>query len=219
MTKAEILQEAARRLGDTSSDFVAQILTPALDFVLLDLAQHEAMSSLRRTRVFTVTDARDYDTREITKLMPHYPLMIERIYVWAWGAVVGRISKVDQQTLDNTRLQDGEDATGPWRMWSSTTNPYLLRVHPPAGVDEAGVEAEVTYVAPPAALAANDDILEIGQEHLETLVFGIHARACAFKGETSQDANNQWQLYLDGRRRMWGQRWNPRIRQVRPFDF
>ena len=216
MTKREILLEVGRRLGDTSESFVTQWLAPNLDWVLKDLAKEGCLESLVRTSAFEIEEnKRTYDTRVITQSGPHYPDRIESLTVYAWGPSRGMVRRARSiEEFKRRRLHVSETKRGVWDLWTTEMGPSRLDVLPPAGPDEVGVICEVEWLASPASIGLNDDLLEVKESHQETIVFGIQARIAAFKEETSADTTTVWPLYVDGRKRMWADRLNHGIKDV-----
>jgi len=221
MTRDEIILQVGRDLGDTSTNFVTDVLNPAFDFVLLDLAQAECIRPLRRTTVFAIrADARDYETREITGLTPHHPAELVSLTVRSWGlpwAVVPRAA-TDLQ-FEALRLAEGEAARGKWRLWRLYPNHRLLQVHPPADADNDGVECEVLFTVPPLAIAPTDDVLDIEAEDVGVILAGIKTHAASFDQSQAGQVMGLVGIYELAKRRMWGRRWNARPGRITPRDW
>lgn len=218
MTRDEIVAEAARRLGDTSTGFLAEV-DAAFDFVLGDLAAHEAISPLRRLANMTVTTGRYYQTDTALGLGANvFPYEIFTLRVWAWSpdSLIPRAGSDEE--FEQLRAAEGEDITGRFRLWRLYPNNRVIQVHPPGGAEEAGATCEVLYVAPPSIITGATELTEVQYEDLETIVYGLQARAATMKEETAGDMQIAEALYVAGRQRMWGRRKNRRVRQIRPVD-
>ena len=217
MTRDEILALAGTDLGDTSADFLTDVLNPAFDRVLADLAQHEAIGAVQRSHPFTVSqDARVYDTREICGLGQQYPVAVLTLRIWAWGAE-GAPREASDTEYERRRFTDGEDQRGRWQLWRLYPNIRLLEVHPPADADNAGAECEILFLASPQSIARDDDLIEVLADDVETVTQGLIAHGGDFF--EGMDKAAALALYMQGRSRMWGRRFNSRplrVRSVRP---
>lgn len=214
MTKAELLTEAGRRLGDTSANFLTDILDPAFDYVLRDLAQAEAIGTLRRSQLFHVEqDVREYDVLHCTQ-MTLLPARVLGLTVYGWGTrgAITRADPPDEVTW--LRLRLGEEARGPWQRWRLWPNGRTLEVCPPAGADDAGVECEILFDAQPRALADSEEIPDILEADLETLVYGLQMRLATFGEDTAGDFATAGALYVAGRDRMFARRFNSHVGRV-----
>lgn len=219
MTRDEIIAEAARRLGDQSTAFLAEV-SAAFDFVLQDLAAQECISALRRVSTADVTglDQRNYPTRDLTGLTtPDYPVRIFSLTVWGWG-IASQLELVNDGLYEMQRQLDGETRRGRPRIWRVYPNESNVQVHPPADADNSGETIECLYLAPPTVITGGTQIDEVRREHLETVVHGLRARLAEVLEETAADAATYWQLYVAGRDRMWGARFNAGVGQINPAD-
>lgn len=218
MTRAQIVAEAARRLGDQTTEFLSEV-DAAFDYVLNDLAAHEAIGDLQRIHsTALVADQRDYSTRTLTGLTaPDWPDRILSLRVWAFG-VDSLLQQVSDAAFEAQRALDGEDATGRPRLWRCYPNSRTVQLHPPADDESDGELLEVLYLAPPTAVASNADLDEIRREDLETIVFGLQARLAPFLDESVADPNLAWQLYAAGRDRMWARRHNRGVGTIAAVD-
>ena len=213
MTKNEILAEAGRRLGDTSTEFLTTRLSPAFDMVLRDLAAYEAIAALRCVSVFAVEqDVRVYDMLSVTKQLT-YPMRVVSVTVYGWGTS-GEIQEARDDELKKLRLLQGEDTRGYWQLWQAEPNTRRLLVQPPAGEDEAGADCEIVFDASPNILSDEQGIEDILDEDLETIVYGLQMRLAPFGEDTAGDVAMAAQLYFGGRNRMWGRRFNDKVGQV-----
>lgn len=220
MKRREIIAHAGRELGDLSDGFLERIVNPALDLVLLELAQREAIGALTRLGVFFVeADRRSYDTREITGLVVHAPSRIRRLTVYAWGPVEGEIPIIDSaEEFRAWRFSENTDTRGKWRRVCMVT-PVRLDVTPLAGPDEDGAEVEIEFDAPPDLVQLDDDLAEIRLEDMPVLVDGLRWKLAGYKEEWANEEQINAQKFLAGAARMWGHAKNSRSRVVRPFAF
>lgn len=221
MTRNQIVAEAARRLGDESTAFVAQV-NSAFDFVLADLAAHECIDPVRQVAntAVLVDSQRDYDAVELiggTDGDP-YPYEILSLRVWSFGAD-SLLERLDDDSFERLRARDGEDFTGRPRYWRPYPNRQTIQLHPPCGEDDADAPIEVLYVAAPESVAGSAEVAQLQPEDVETVVFGLKARLAQFLDETVSDAGTDWQLYMEGRQRMWGRRHNNRVGSIAPSDW
>lgn len=224
MTREELILLAATRLGDESTDFLED-LDPLFDDVLRDLAASDALLLLRKTAQFTpVADQRTYDTRTITGLSsPDYPKRILSLVVANWSpwAVIDQADNNEQ--FERLRYSTDPTLSSRWRIWRLYPNETTLEVWPPAdaaAVDDAGANgAEILYEAPPTSLGDTDEIEEVRQEDLETLKWGIIARAAHFRDETLALADLALQHYERGKARIWARTHNGRPGRIEPRPF
>lgn len=209
MTRAQIVAEAGRRLGDTSAAFLAEI-NAAFDFVLGDLAASEAIGDLQQvhTAAVLVADQRDYSTQTLSGVAaPNFPDRILSLRVWDFG-VDSLLEQVSDAEFEQARACDGELTVGRPRRWRPWPNSRQVQLHPPADGDADGAAIECVFLAPPATIAGGDPIDQVRAEDLETIVFGLKARLAPFLDESVADPQMDWQLYVAGRDRMWGRRHN-----------
>jgi hypothetical protein len=207
-TKRDILLQAGRQLGDTSDNFLAEILAPAFDFVLAELTALEAIEAVTRTHTFALQqDVREYETREICRLTPHYPADVLSLRVWTWGIVEGKIRKAIDREYEDQRLIDNPNTRGRWRLWRLYPTHRILQVHPPAGPLENGTDCEIAFIAPWSAIGLDDDVLDIQQEDLECVALGLQVKGAAFSELLQQDRLLTEQKFQAAARRMWGRRW------------
>lgn len=217
MTKLEIITEAGRRLGDTSTEYLS-ILSNIFNFVLIDLSAGELIDALHKQATFAITeDARTYNTRTITALSaPFYPLRILALDVPSWGY----LSHVKQaeNVLEFERFKGvyGEDYRDRFRMWRTYPNRETLEVWPPASAEAATATATVTYITPVETLDDGDDIEQLFHEDLETVVWGLVARGCPFKEDTGFDLASAYTLYEKGKSAMWARKFNSAPGRIAP---
>jgi len=223
MTVDDLLTEVAFRLGDTSTAFKTEI-AGALQWVLRDLAQHESIGRLRKTKTFSIVqDQRNYDLQTITGLTtPDYPVEFESVVVREWGWPTGLIKQAEtDMEMERLRLEQGETFTGKWMLWNvrpdADGKPQLF-VQPPGGGQEAGDTVEVTFCAPPDVLTGTDVIAQVYEEDLETLVYGVQARLAFYKEETQGDFQRWMPLYFEGRAKMWGRTHNQGFGRIQPQE-
>ena len=217
MTKGEIITLAARKLGDTSAAFIADVVSPFLELVLLELASNESIEQVRKSVDFEVVSGqRGYSTREITGQVAHSPMAIEQIMVYAWGPTHARVPRLDWEQFQALRVDGGETQTGMWQAWRLFPNSDNLEVYPPAGAAEAvddndnTVLAQVVYVASPRSYLDTQELPDIHAEDIPAIVAGMVKHGAPFGDETMVDAQMIFQQWEMEKARMWGRRWNGR---------
>lgn len=224
MTKDEILTLAGRVLGDTSAGFKADVLEPFFQLVLLDLANYQCIEPVRRSADFNVISGqRGYSLKEITKQTPHPVMKVESLTVFEWGRSYGQIPIVNYDRFIQQRLDDGETATGKWKMARIFPNSDNLEVTPPAGDDEAfdadtgaPIVAQLFYVAHPRSYGPDDDITEIHAEDIPVVISGLVKMGAPFGDDTLNALPAEMMDYEAGKREMWARRWNNRAGRVTP---
>lgn len=207
MTKNEILTAAGQRLGDASTTFLQDVLSPIFDQVLAELAANDCLNnSLRRTATYSfVADQRDYSTMTICGLAMDYPLEITKLLVPTWGAG-GFLRREEEYNFDRWRLtntdSDGNPVTGQPRIWRLYPNDRTLQVDPVPSADYEDA-FEVLYLAPPTALGLSDPIAEIHAEHMPVIIAGMIRYGFVFQDETlGFDAQTAPQFFELGMLRM-----------------
>lgn len=208
-TKRDILLQAGRQLGDTSDNFVTDILAPAFDFVMADLTADGCLEAVQRVTTFrVVADQTDYDTREICQLTPHYPADILSLFVPAWNLPLAWVERCrDPDHWLQLRMQFGPAWREKWRVWRLWPNHRTLQVYPPADAADAGVDCECTFVAPWRAIDLDDDVLDLSQEDIECVALGIQAKGATFSETLQQDRQLAEMKYQRAKRVLWGRRW------------
>ncbi len=221
MTRAEILRLAAIELRDTSPNFIADVLNPIFDTVLLELGRAEAIGAQRASTTFEIREnVRSYETREITQLTPHYPNRIVQLVVYAWGITEGRVRRANTpEEFEQLRLAESETHRGRWQLWRIHPNNRLLEVTPPADHDNDGVLCEVTFERAPHLIALDQDVTDVELEDIPTIVEGLKAHGAPFSEDTAGQLPAYVQLFELGKRRMWGRRWNNRAGRIRGTPF
>jgi hypothetical protein len=219
MTRDAIIAEAARRLGDTSTAFVAE-LSAAFDLVLGDLAAAQAIDDLRdsNSTALTILDQRNYSALTLTGLVaPNYPYEILALKVWAWESEAA-IVRVNDTDYEQMRMRDGESYRGRPVVWRPFPDMRTIQVHPPVGADDAGAAIEVLFVRPPTTISGATDLTEVRGEDIDTIIYGLICRNARLADETEVDEQESWQLYLAGRSRMWARRHNNRVGTIAMDD-
>jgi hypothetical protein len=218
MTKTEVATEAGRRLGDTSAEFLVDVVA-CFDFVLRDLHQHDCIGDFVKSYAgagaMLVADQRAYSTQTICGLTaPHFPDDILDLKIWSYGFEQPRRAATDPE-FTSFRISQGEDTRGKPQLWRFWPNKQQIQVQPPA--DAAAVaQMELTFIAPIASYAGNDQIADLRDQDLETVVQGIIWRMADFKEDFAAQQTVALQAYLDGRQEMWGRRFNSRVGQIQP---
>lgn len=201
MIKSELLAECGRRLGDTSAGFLA-ILSHAFDFVLLELAQLDCLSALRRTSPFPLTEGvvsrglLECSTQAITGLAaPLYPSALRRLFVPEWGAAGGQLERTSDGAFETEWMNHGVAYTGRPRRWRAYPNIQQLQLWPAPDDGSRGATALLEFDAPPTQLGDLDPIEELALVDLPTLLAGLYRHGVKFQDETIKDmgvAENMW---------------------------
>lgn len=215
MTRADIVLEAARRLGDTSATYLAEV-DATFNFILSDLAAEEAIGDVvtANETQLVMPDQRAYSARDLTGLAPPvWPDRILALRVWAYGHE-SALERVPDAIFEEARMRDGEAARGRPRIWRCWPNGRQVQVHPPADAESSGVAFECLFLRPPAAITSVDEIEDIRIEDIETVVFGLQARLAPVNEETAADQSAAWQAYIAGRARMYARLHNTGIGHV-----
>jgi hypothetical protein len=201
VTKQQLLDECARRLGDEDPTFKSAILAPAFDFVLLELAQQDCVPLLRSQTVFALSTPAGVvsdnllllDTAALVGTLP--VRIIGDILVPAWGAVAGRIVRVDDQTFEHAWLGNATNAGQPclFRLYPSIAQLQLW----PAPRDEDGpATAYLDWTRSPTTLGVADEIADVEVVDLPTLLAGLYRVGIGYRDETLNDtvkAEADWQ--------------------------
>lgn len=204
MTRNQIVTEAARRLGDTATDFVA-VLDNLFSFVLGKMAQAGAVTALNAEVTFLLTvNTRDYNTRTAAGMAaPDFPYDVLRLRVRAWGEPDGVLERRAADALDAQRQLDGDAARGRPKMWALDPDETNIRMHPPASATEAGAVVDMKFLNKPTIVASATEIDEIRAEDLDVIVAGIMLFGADFLEETraeevarGQKAQAQWETGL-----------------------
>lgn len=209
MTKTQLVDRVARRLGDTSTAFQT-ILLELFDDVIRELSAAEVLEPLQALATFTVVeDQRTYQTATIAGLSsPNSPLRVLRLTVptWGWSAPVEQAES--NREFENYRFGSSDDHRGQWRMWRLYPNDETLEVWPPAGPDQDGDEAEMLYLVPPASLGNSAEITYLRPDDLPTLAWGLIMYAAPFLDEALAEVQAATEHFEQGKARMWARRHN-----------
>lgn len=214
-TKREILLQAGRELGDTSDNFVSDILSPALDFVLRDLTAFECVEAVRSTNTFRLRPGvAEYDTRELCHLTPHYPADVISLTVWTWGLNYGRIKKAEtNDEFERVRLADYDAETGVslaqlgrCTLWRLYPNHRTLQLHPAVNADHAD-DCEILFIRPWQAIGLDEDVLDLQEEDIDCAMLGVKTRGQYFSEQLQADRQLTEVKYLAAKKRMWARRW------------
>lgn len=223
MIRSDIVLQAATRLGDTSTDFLG-VVDSMFDFVLRDLAQAEAIDRLVNANDFDLLAGQEvYSTNTICQLVPGaYPVRILRIWIPQFGSTgVAPWFRQAENDLEYEQLRaDTGDSEGQPQLWRVSPNGNDVEMWPPVSAAGAGANlGMVRYQAPPSVYASGDDVEELPDEDLETVIWGLIARAATFRDETMADVDSALQLYERGKSRMWGRLHNSEPKRVAARDF
>jgi len=214
MTKQKIVEEAARRLGDQSDEFVTEV-KDAFDFLLADLALSECVADLRQVKGDAKLNAnwQSYDAGDFCGLPSGtYPERIYSLKVHAWQGE--GLRQVADWEYDAIRVTTGEGASGrpfAWRVWP---NPRNLQVWPPADEAAAMDNVEVVYDKPVTLVGDGDELSEFRFSDMETLVYGLQSRGVGFKDEHgASDLQLALSYYERGKAQIYAR--NHKHREVR----
>lgn len=225
MLVSDLITQAARELGDTSDDFKDNVLLPCLRFVLLELASDESLIAVEHIEQFALTTDQTIDVRQATKSPIYVPTRVTRIVVPAWGAT-GVLERVPYDRLLTMRQTFAEPATdGQWRYWSFR-DPYTIEFWPDLSTDvlydDDGqpVMAEIWADAPPEAVEATDQIVNLHLEDQPLIVAGLKLKSLQFRDHVPEEFQYCIQLYERLRGRAWARaHGNLDLKQIEPFSF
>ena len=210
MTKSEIIDHAARELGDTSDGFKDAIVKPAFELVLLELAQANALD-LRRTATFrTVLNQRTYEVREITSGQAHQVEVLD-VYAYPWNAKLERLTDAD---FADRRLTMGQTAVGRPMWWRQFPNRQVIEVLPSCNADNAGVELQVVYETNPGDIPDNDELTLVMQRELPSVIDGVKLRCAFFAQDTAAMVPLMTARWEEAKARMRGRLHNDRPSRV-----
>ena len=213
-TRLALVTEAARRLGDQSTNFLTEV-DASFPFVLDDMAAREVISELRKVATFDlVTNQENYSTATmVASTAPDYPLFLEKIWIPTFGAMGLPAQANSDEEYERYRAgnisQTTPQVAGIPQIWRVYPNESQVQMWPPVDSEHAGVATgQLTYVATPTINASGSETAQIRRIFQETVVWGLMARNAEFKDENEQSFEKYWPLYLDGVSRMWGHRFN-----------
>lgn len=210
MTKDQIIAHAARELGDESDSFKDDIVAPAFDLVLLDLAQADCLD-LKRTAVFAAVEGqRNYSVREIIGGGVHQAQVIE-VRAYAWGRV---IRKITAQELAELRMSQGETAKGRFEAWCQWPNRENIEFTPPVDEDNAGAEIQVLYESEPTRIKGTDDLSFVMAREIPGIIAGIKARCALFTEDTANQLQLLEAMYQQAKDSMRGRLYNDRPTRI-----
>ena len=201
MLKSEVVTECGRRLGDTSADFLS-VLSHAVDFVVLELAQLRAIGTLTRTCPLPFAGGTanqgvwEYDTGALTGLTPPLlPAGLEAIRVPGWGPTQGLLQRLPDWQFEELWLTHGADYVGRPQLWRTYPSVARLQVWPVPDDQSRTATGVLEYTAPPATLADTDPIAEVELTDIPTVLAGLYRHGIKFTDETVRDtatAENMW---------------------------
>lgn len=194
MTKQEILNECARRVGDESAAFITAHLSPAFDFVLLELAQQGCLDFTRKQTTFTFGTPSGAAANNVWRLdtagvCGSIPVRITGDpLVPAWGVAQGRILRVSDMEFENRWLSNTNDAGRPaiWRPYPTVAK---LEFYPaPLLPDNASINVLLEWEATPATLNPADVIAEVEAVDMPTLLAGLYKAGIIYRDDALNDA-------------------------------
>lgn len=218
MTRDEIVASVANRLGDASTEFQA-VVNEFFDDVLAELASEELIPSLKQLGTFTVDqDTRTYDVKDETGATD-YPIRVLDLRVPDWGYFARVMQAENNEEFDRYRFDYSQDYRGKWRLWRTYPNVRTLEVWPPAGSEDAGVDAEIVYLAPPAQITGETELTELDRVDVPWLKYGMIAYGAPFRDETIGDIEQARTLFEAGKRRLFGRIFNSAPGRISITDY
>lgn len=223
MKRQDVVAAAALRLGDQSTAYQT-VVDGFFDQVLRDLAMIEAIELLRVETAFDlVVDQENYATRTMTGMVaPFYPLRILNVWVptWLQEGILHQASSDGDYLHFRQRYHFTPGNGTRCRTWQVYPNITTVRMWPPVDASNAGTGlGSVKYIKQAAAVASGDDIVEIREEDLGTIVNGLVFYGAPFRDETMLEVDRAGQLYQLGIRQMWGRTFNGQGGRADPKDF
>lgn len=206
MTKDDILTRVGKRLGDTSSDFLSEVLDPIFDDVMAELALKECIRSLHRVATFTFDEGvTDYSTSDkITGSANVYPRHVLDLKVPGWGYPGGILNRKRDEDWDIIRMSRGVTLSGTPEMWRLYPNERQFQIWPAPEADDCTDDVEALYIAPPTVLTSASELTELHAEHVPGIVAGMVWYGLPFQDETlvdRQSAFAQWEMFIGELRR------------------
>jgi hypothetical protein len=209
MTKSDILSECARRIGDTNSSFITSTLSPAFDFVLIELAAEECVGLLRKLSTFALNVPGVNTSDGLTSItLAHssvlnlaagrLPQRIKRVTVPSWGWPYGRLRKADDEEFERYWLAHGASYSGQPRLWRQYPTPATLQLWPAVSSDWNTATLFLEWIAAPTTLTDNQDITELMWSDLPTILAGLYRVGVKFQDETIADSGAAEALWLAG---------------------
>jgi hypothetical protein len=207
MTKQDILDECARRVGDEDAGFKSNQLSKAFDFVLLELAQEDCLSLTRRTALFAFGDPvctvlnwlLCIDTAELFAFASGLlPESIESLLVPAWGAGAGTLVKLNDLDFQNKWMSTGNN-TGQPRAWRIYPDVSQVQVWPAPRVEDLSAICHLTATLPPTVLEPGDTITEILVSDLPTILAGLYTYGILYRDEAFNDQAKAQALWQQGK--------------------
>ena len=207
MTKQQILDECARRVGDEDATFKANQLSKAFDFVLLELAQEDCLSLLRQVAVFPFNDpacvtghwTHNIDTATLLGLAAGIlPEGIESLLVPEWGASVGYLMKLSEGDF-NAKWMAGGSHPGKPRYWRIYPDLSQVQLWPAPDTESLTAVCHLTWHAPPTTLADGDTIADVLPSDLPTLLAGLYTYGILYRDEAFNDQAKAQALWQQGK--------------------
>jgi hypothetical protein len=207
MTKQDILDECARRVGDENPTFKSTLLSKAFDFVLLELAQDECLSLTRRTKLFPFNDPACVVANWVLQINTaalftlgagQLPESIDSLLVPTWGVGAGTLVKLSDIDFQNKWMSTGNN-TGRPRAWRIFPDLSQVQVWPAPDTASLTAVCHMTVRLPPTALNASDTITEILPSDLPTLLAGLYTYGILYRDEALNDRATAQALWQQGK--------------------
>jgi hypothetical protein len=229
VTKQQILDECARRIGDDNAQFKATVLSKAFDFVLLELSQLDCLSLLRKQSSKVFSDpagaiANGLLNINLATLLGVQPeRVLGDIIVPAWQSYEGRIIRLEDKMFESNWLNSDPSYRNKPRYWRLYPSQLQLQLWPAPDSPDNAATYLIEWTAPPTTLADNDTIAEVLLSDMPTILAGLYRYGILFQDETIRDektAEFRWQQGVhEMRARAERALRNGRMRQISYREF
>lgn len=197
MKKQDIVTAIQELVQDDSGPMQA-LVGRWVDFVLLDMSAKGCLPSLLKEEFTTlVQDQRDYALPDLDR--------VTKVFVPAWGHPQGILRKLSVDAFLVKMLEDGVTYSSRPQWYSIFAN-SILRLHPLPDATNAPAsptdndKLHIYRVPTIATLASVDEIAEIKEKHIPTLLWGTYQYAVRFK--TPSEIAEALEMYRAGIRDM-----------------
>lgn len=234
MLKSDILAECSRRLGDEDPTFISTKLSPAFDYVMLELHQANALSTLRQETPFqftspacsivAATNVMIIDTVAVLGKMPDR--ISDDWFVPEWQSPFAFIKRVSDREFKEHIVLGGSTvgSVNKPRVWRVFPTLARVQTYPAPSPDVATATCYMEWEAAPTfPLADSATITEVLMSDMPTLLAGLVRHGCGYRDETLNDRNlieAQWQQGVGlMRQRKVEQIQTGRVKQIKYSDF
>lgn len=211
MLKSEILSECARRVGDEDPGFIANHLSKAFNFVLLELAQDDCLSLTRKVASFPFNHAActasgnllNINTAALLTAVLSTPAgtlpdTVEKLLVPSWGASVGTLMKLSDPDFEARWMGGGNNPGKPsvWRIYPNLTQ---VQLYPAPDTASLTASCQMTVTLPPTALNDSDTISEILASDVVTILAGLYTYGILWRDDVFNDQAKAQALWQQGK--------------------